>query len=192
MKLTVRPLTEATWPDLEAVFNARGCSVARGCWCMYYRHSGAQPEPPAGTTRAQQNRAELKALMQAGKPVGLIGYRGQEPVGWVSFAPREDYVKLARSPVLNPVDDEAVWSIICFVVPSEHRGQGVATALLEAVIAFARKHKLPLLEAYPVDRAGRSGDDTMWFGAKSMYDAAGFEEVARRKPERPIVRLHPR
>jgi ribosomal protein S18 acetylase RimI-like enzyme len=29
----------------------------------------------------------------------------------------------------------------------------------------------------------------MWFGAQSMYDRAGFEEVARRKPARPVVRL---
>lgn len=46
-----------------------------------------------------------------------------------------------------------------------------------------------LLEAYPVDRAERSDDDTMWFGTKSMYDDAGFAEVARRKPHRPIVRM---
>jgi hypothetical protein len=46
-----------------------------------------------------------------------------------------------------------------------------------------------VLEAYPVDKPGRSNDDQMWFGAKSMYDSAGFEEVARRKPRRPIVRL---
>ena len=44
-------------------------------------------------------------------------------------------------------------------------------------------------EAYPVDKPGRASDDAMWFGANSMYDRAGFEEVARRKPERPIVRL---
>jgi len=40
-----------------------------------------------------------------------------------------------------------------------------------------------------VDKGKRSPDDFMWFGAKSMYDAAGFEEVARRKPARPVVRL---
>jgi len=40
MKLVVRPLTPERWGDLEALFNARGCSVARGCWCMYYRVSG--------------------------------------------------------------------------------------------------------------------------------------------------------
>jgi hypothetical protein len=33
MKLTVAPLA-GRWPDLEALFNARGCSVARSCWCM--------------------------------------------------------------------------------------------------------------------------------------------------------------
>jgi hypothetical protein len=31
----------------------------------------------------------------------------------------------------------------------------------------------------------------MWFGAKVMYDNAGFKEVARRKPQRPIVRIKP-
>ena len=29
------PLTPDRWPDLEAIFRAKGCSVARGCWCMY-------------------------------------------------------------------------------------------------------------------------------------------------------------
>ena len=46
MKLKIEPLTPARWPDLEAVFRAKGCSVARGCWCMYYRYSGAAPAPP--------------------------------------------------------------------------------------------------------------------------------------------------
>ena len=87
---------------------------------------------------------------------------------------------------MKAVDDQPVWSIICFVVPSEHRGQGVARALLAGAIAYARKHGATLLEAYPVDRQGRANDDSMWFGAKSMYDNAGFTEVARRKPQRPV------
>jgi hypothetical protein len=28
----------------------------------------------------------------------------------------------------------------------------------------------------------------MWFGAKPMFDRAGFVEVARRKPTRPVMR----
>jgi len=189
MKLTVHPLTPERWPDLEALFNARGCSVARSCWCMYYRRSGPRGPLPAGTTRAQANRAELKALLRSREPPGLIGYRGKVPVGWVSLGPRHDYAKLRRSPVMKAVDERPVWSIVCFVVPSQYRGQGVARALLDGAIAYARERGVALLEAYPVDKPRRSADDSMWFGAKSMYDAAGFEEVARRKPTRPIVRI---
>lgn len=189
MKLTIAPLTPDRWSDLEAVFQAKGCSIARGCWCMAYRRSGSGEPLPRGMSRAQANRAGLKALVDAGKPPGLIGYRGKVPVGWISIGPREDYAKLARSPVMKPIDDRPVWSIICFVVPSEFRGQGVAQALLQGAIAYAKKHGARLVEAYPVDRPGRSKDQDMWFGAKAMYDRAGFKEVARRKPLRPIVRI---
>lgn len=188
MKLTVLPLTAERWPDLEAVFNAKGCSVARGCWCMAYRRSGFRASPK-GTTRAKANRAELKALVRTGRPPGLIGYLGKVPVGWISLGPRGDYAKLKRSPVMKAVDDKPVWSIVCFVVPSEYRKQGVARALLDGAITFARKRGARLLEAYPVDKAGRSDDISMWFGSKSMYDHAGFKVVARRKPQRPVVRL---
>jgi ribosomal protein S18 acetylase RimI-like enzyme len=191
MKLTVAPLTPERWPDLEAIFNAKGCSVARGCWCMAYRRSGSRGPLPPGTTHAQANRVELKALVDEGKPPGLIGYRGRVPVGWVSIGPREEYAKLKRSPVMKAVDDQPVWSIICFVVPPEYRGQGVAHALLKAAVSYAKRHGATLVEAYPVDKPARSNDDSMWFGAKSMYDSAGFKEVARRKPQRPIVRLKP-
>lgn len=189
MKLTVLPLTPKRWTDLEAIFNAKGCSVARGCWCMAYRRSGAEKPLPAGKGRAGANRAELKALVDAGGQPGLIAYRGKVPVGWISLAPREEFARLKRSPVMKPIDDKPVWSIVCFVVPSAYRGQGVAHALLRGAIVYARKRGAAIIEAYPVDKKGRSSDDAMWFGAKSMYDRAGFKQVARRKPARPIVRL---
>jgi ribosomal protein S18 acetylase RimI-like enzyme len=191
MKLTIAPLTPDRWPDLDAVFNAKGCAVARGCWCMAYRLSGSTALMQPGMSRAQAYRAALKALVDAGKPPGLIGYRGKVPVGWVSVGPREDYARLSRSPVMKQVDEQPVWSVVCFVVPAEYRGQGVAQALLEGAVAYAKEQGATLVEAYPVDQPGRSKDDSMWFGAKRMYDKAGFEEVARRKPHRPVVRIKP-
>ena len=188
MTFTTKLLTEANWPDLEAIFNARGCSVARNCWCMYYRKSGSAGWPTKD--RAKLNREALKSLADKGEHVGLIGYQDGVPVGWLSFGPREDFTRLANSKVMAAVDDEKVWSIICFVVPSEHRKQGVAKRLLDAALAYCRKKKVKLVEAYPVDKEGRTADGNLWFGTKSMFDAAGFEEVARRKPERPVVRLH--
>jgi GNAT superfamily N-acetyltransferase len=188
--IVARPLTPARWPDLETLFNSAGCAVARGCWCMYYRHTGPAA-PAAAGTRAQARRAALKALVDAGRPPGLIGYRGRVPVGWISLGPRRDFARLATSPVMRPVDDAPVWSVICFVVPAAYRGQGVAHALLNAAVAYARRRGATMLEAYPVDTCSPTRDDSLWFGTKSMFDRAGFSEVARRKPRRPVMRLTP-
>lgn len=189
MKLTLHPLTPARWPDLEQVFTARGCSEARRCWCMYYRVTGKGGYTWPGDGQPARAKAALAALADRDPPAGLIGYRGKEPVGWISLGPREDYAKLARSPVMKPVDDQPVWSIVCLVAPSEFRGQGVARALVAGAVAYARKRGVRLLEAYPVDKAEPSATQAPWFGSKAMFDEAGFEEVARRKPARPVVRL---
>jgi GNAT superfamily N-acetyltransferase len=184
----LEPLTPSRWQDFEAVFRAPGCSVARGCWCMYYRRSGDRGPTPAGLSRAEANRREMKTLVDGGEVTGLLGYRDGEPVGWVSLGPRERYAKLERSPVMRAVDDKAVWSVICFVVPSPHRHQGVARALLKGAIAYARRKGVRLLEAYPVDRRGAARDDSLWFGTRRMFEHEGFEVVARRKPGRPVMR----
>jgi GNAT superfamily N-acetyltransferase len=189
MNIEVHALTGERWPDVEAIFNARGCSVARGCWCTYYRYSGPDPARPAGLTMAQARKAELQRLAQRDPPAGLVGYHDGLPVGWISLGPREDFARLTRSPVMKAVDNEPVWSIVCFVVPAENRGQGVARALLEGAIEYARGRGVALLEAYPVDKPGPARDDALWFGVKSMYDRFGFVEIARRKPTRPVMRL---
>jgi len=189
VKLEVHPLTRDRWDDLVELFNRPGASIVRGCWCMYYRRSGS-----SGVGPGEANRKAMKALVDAGTIPGLIGYQHGSPVGWISLGPREDYEKLRRSPVMKPVDDKPVWSIVCFFVDAKARGRGASKALLEAAIDYARSQGVTLLEAYPVDKPERSHSDFMWFGAKSMYDRAGFKEVARRKETRPVVRrvLRPR
>jgi ribosomal protein S18 acetylase RimI-like enzyme len=190
MSFTTQPLTAKNFADLEAIFNARGCSVARACSCMYYRKTGGSGWGKEEWSKIKEkNRAGLKDLAGRGEQVGLVGYRDGVPVGWVSFGPRKDFARLANSKIMAAVDDQPVWSVICFVVPSEYRGQGIAKQMLDAAIAFCRKKKVKLVEAYPVDKEGKAADSSLWFGTKSMFDDAGFEEVARRKPGRPVVRL---
>lgn len=53
----------------------------------------------------------------------------------------------------------------------------------------ARKRGVRLLEGYPVDKGVPAAAQASWFGSKRMFDEAGFEEVVRRRPDRPVVRL---
>jgi GNAT superfamily N-acetyltransferase len=184
LALEVRPLTPETWDDLVELFSRPGASIPRSCWCMFYRKSGAG----ADNARRDVNRAALRAIVDAGGVPGLIGYDDGSPVGWISLAPREEYEKLRRSPVMKPVDDRPVWSIVCFFVDKRSRGRGITTGLLDAAVRYADEQGATVVEAYPVDKPDRSVDDFMFFGSKRLFDRAGFEEVARRKPTRPVVR----
>ena len=187
LRLRIEPLTFDRWDDLVELFERPGASVARGCYCMFYRRAGKH-DVPAGMTYSEANKRALKSLVDRGVVPGLIGYEDGRPIGWVSLGPREDYAKLRRSPVMKPVDERPVWSIICFVVDPKARRRGVAEAMLKGAVTWARKQGVTLLEAYPCDKPAKAADDSMWFGAKRMFDRAGFVEVARRKPTRPVMR----
>ena len=156
---------------------------------MYYRVSGGAFGELRRDELKARRKAALRELARGDPPPGLIGYRGTTPVGWISLGPREDYARLSRSPTMRAVNDAPVWSIVCFVVPSEYRCHGVARELLAGAVEYARQRGVRLLEAYPVDRSVPAATHAPWFGSKSMFDDAGFTEVARRKPARPIVRL---
>jgi GNAT superfamily N-acetyltransferase len=179
-----RPLATATWPDLEELFGLPGGSIVRGCWCMHYRKTGASP---SGLTGADHQRA-LCDLVDRGVVPGLIGYADGRPAGWISLGPREDYLRLRRSPIMKPVDGTPVWSVVCSYVARPYRGLGLQHRLLADAIASARDQGAGVLEAYPVDKAGRSHDDFMFFGSRSLYERAGFTEVVRRSPTRVVMR----
>ena len=191
MTFEARPLTPETFGDLEALFDLPGGSIVRGCWCMYYRRTGPVP---VGAAAGAGNKADLCAMVDDGVVPGLVGYVDGQPVGWISLGPREDYLKLRRSPVMKPVDDAEVWSIVCTFVAKAHRGRGLQHRLLAAALGFARDNGVRLLEAYPVDKPGRSHDDFMFFGSRHLYEKAGFTEVVRRSPTRVVMRrrLRPR
>jgi GNAT superfamily N-acetyltransferase len=87
------------------------------------------------------------------------------------------------------VDDRPVWSVVCFFVRKEHRGRGLSVALLRAAVALAARHGARVIEGYPVEpRAGRTGDAFAWTGLASTFARAGFREVVRRSPTRPVMR----
>jgi GNAT superfamily N-acetyltransferase len=178
MAFEAHPVTKERWADLVELFDR---PIVRTCFCMFYRKTG-------DTGAGQVNRRAMKALVDRGTVPGLIGYEDGDPVAWISLGPREDYAKLRRSPIMKPVDERPVWSIVCFFVDREARGKGLSERMLRAATDYARSRGARLLEAYPVDRDERSHPDDMFFGAKSMYDRAGFTEVARRKATRPVVR----
>ena len=71
-----------------------------------------------------------------------------------------------------------VWAIFCFTVRVGHRRRGIARTLLDGVIAYARQHDVPALEAYPVDPEDRRIHATVaYVGTAGMFERVGFRRI---------------
>jgi GNAT superfamily N-acetyltransferase len=179
MQLDIRPLTPDLWPALVDLFGERG--AAGGCWCMYGRIGAAyHKRPPAA------NKADFHKVVGDGPPPGLLAFEGELPVGWCQVTPRDAVPWLDRVWRLKRVDDQPVWSLSCLYIRIGHRRSGIAARLVAAAIETARAAGAPALEAYPLD--GELSPSATGTGYASTYARLGFTEVARRSPERPIMR----
>lgn len=192
MALDIRPLTPARLPDLATLFEQGG--DPKWCWCAYFRVRSTDFSRASKARHRGVMGSAVRDLAPERAP-GLVAYRDEDAVGWVSVGPREDYERLAHSRILAPVDNTPVWSIVCFVVGRRSRRQGVANALLDAAIDYARDHGATMLEAYPAELGPgeRVTSANLYRGTLSMFERAGFAIVERRRanatsPDRPIVR----
>jgi GNAT superfamily N-acetyltransferase len=175
----IRPLTPDLWPALEDLFGEKG--ACNGCWCMYGRIGNAYRQRPA-----EQNKRDFREVVKRGPPPGLLAFEGDLAVGWCQLTPRDAVPALDRSWRLKRVDDTPVWSLSCLYVRIGYRRLGVTSALIEAALKAAKHAGAPALEAYPFDAAvSPSASGT---GYATTFARAGFKEVARRIPARPIMR----
>lgn len=170
-RLTIRDLTPALWPAMEALFGERG--ACGGCWCMYWRLEKGERWDDLKGARA---RARMKALVRKGEARGALAFAGEEPVGWCAYGRRPHFVRLERARTLACDDAERVWSIPCFFVKAGWREQGVATALLEHAVKVLRRRGAKIVEGYPVNLKGaeRLPNAFAWTGTRAMFEAAGF------------------
>lgn len=181
--VSIWPATPDRWKDLAALFGPRGACA--GCWCMWWRLSQAEFEHRKGAG----NRRGLHRLVLAGKSPGLLAYVDGQAVGWCCVGLRETFPRLERSRVLARVDARNVWSIVCFYIARGYRRQGLSIALTRAAVDFARLGGAEIVEAYPIDsRTQAYPDPYAYTGLVGTFREAGFREVVRRSPKRPIMR----
>lgn len=174
-------LTPDRWAELVALFGPRGACA--GCWCMFPRLTTGEWK-----TQGASNRRAFQRIVRAGDPPGLLAYEDGRPVGWVAVAPRQVYRRFERSRILQPVDEKPTWSVPCFFIDRTQRGRGLTVALLRAACIYAASQGAERIEGYPNDPSRPMPAAFAWHGLASAFRTAGFREIARRSPTRPIMR----
>lgn len=182
MTVSVVPAAADRWPDVGQVLGGRS-GRPDSCWCQRLR-SHDQPD----------NRAALQHEMTTSDvPVGLLAYADKTPVGWSRVAPRRTLPGVVDNRALQRLLDEdpEAWWVACVVVRRQHRGVGVGADLLRGAVAWAEGNGASVLDGHPVDVSAlrrRPSPSALFTGTSTMYRAAGFVEVGRTFPSRPVMR----
>jgi GNAT superfamily N-acetyltransferase len=172
MAFDVRPATE--FDDVATLLSPKD-RTKQSCWCLSYRLAHPERKRMTGLDQA----AYVEDLCAHRPAPGVVAYDGDEPVGWAAVAPRADLHAFTHGRVIPHVDDLPVWSVWCFKVRGGHRKQGIAHALLDGAVAFARGNGAPAVEGYPVDTGDLRVDPISAFvGTRRMFERAGFAKAA--------------
>jgi GNAT superfamily N-acetyltransferase len=191
----VRPATPDRWPDVVTVFGRRGEDPS-WCWCRRFVAGPPGPSGPSAESEPELNHRDAlhDEIHHAAVAPGLLAYVDDRAVGWSRVGPRSALPGVRGNRALARVltDDPGAWWVACFAVDNRHRHSGIGSALLEAAVSFARDHGATALEGHPVDvgalRAAQVGGSAIFTGTMAMFSAAGFTEVARTYPTRPVMR----
>ena len=185
IELSFQPLTTNQWDDFVSLFGERG--ACGGCWCMLWRLSKKQFESQKG----DGNKRAMKAIVDSAEVPGILAYHNTKAIGWCAIAPRSSFPALARSRILQPIDDSPCWSVACLFVDRPYRKKSVSTELLQAATEYAKSQGAELVEGYPVEPKSEKDIPPAfaWTGIPKAFVRAGFREVARRSPTRPIMRI---
>jgi GNAT superfamily N-acetyltransferase len=173
VSIEVKPATAARFDDVATMLGPKNPDSSV-CWCLSHRLDWKTNRELVGAARGEYVR---KLCFRKVTP-GVLGYEGDEVVGWAAVAPRAE-LPFARSTKIPYVDQLPVWSVWCIRVRPGHRGKGISHALLGGAVAFARSHRAPTIEGYPVDNRGARVDPTMaYVGTRALFERAGFAKAA--------------
>ena len=182
--IATAPATASRWDDVVTAFGRRGADPS-WCWCRRFLDGDVDSD----------NRAALQLEVSTALVApGLIAYVDGTPAGWTRVMPRREVAGVLANRALQQVlaDDAGAWWVTCFAVQQRFRNIGVSRVLLDAAVAHARQHGATAVEGHPVDtdalKAERTSGSALFTGTMRLFVAAGFSEIGRTYPSRPVMR----
>lgn len=177
--VTVHAVTEERIDDWLQLFDHDGFAGNAewaSCYCL-------EPHVPPTDDEPERPWREVRAMMierlRAGTTYGYLAYVNGAVAGWVNASPRSDYglYRLVDPEGPSPSD---VIGVSCFVIAPPYRRHGVASMLVDRVIADAADRGARWVESYPRNDPEQSDADH-FRGPRSIYDARGFSPVVVRE-----------
>lgn len=184
MNLTIKQLTPELVDDYFDFFENRAFTddPPYRCYCQNYQLTKEQYDAAFGNLNGADPGSVAKEIarrqIESGILGGYLAYDGDVSIGCCNANDKVNFpVESCIGTHFHAPAEKREKAVICFEIAPEYRGKGVATALLQRVLADATAGGYTAVEGFPVERSERYEWDNP--GPVRLYEKLGFCRVAK-------------
>lgn len=175
--LRLEKLSESNFDAFASLIN---CEDA-GCYCSFWHQKWSSLEEwdKRKAEEPAKNKACMLEKVRSRFHLGVLVYRGNDLVAWVSVGPMpEFYWAWIRVSQVGDIA-KSVAIIPCITRKTEFRKQVSEASILKALLEYGKQQDWASIEGYPFDREtiDRLGDAVTWPGYPEDFVEAGFKRV---------------
>ena len=182
MNITIKKLTPELAADYFDFFENRAFTddSPYRCYCQMFQMSKSEHKTACdnseGLDPGDASRKIAEQQIEAGILQGYLAYVDGLSIGWCNANNRANYPSDSQYDVpFHAPAEKREKAVVCFEISPEHRGKGVATALLQQVITDAKSEGCIAVVGFPVKRDERYEWDN--HGPMRLYEKSGFAKV---------------
>lgn len=129
--------------------------------------------PDGREVKKADRRSAAGELIDSGVMTGYLIYDGETPVGWCNAGDKSAFGPIIHNDIFKTGEPEKgrIRIVYCIDIAPEYRGRGLASAVLERVIADARDGGYSFVEGYPFTDAAF---EYQYRGPRRLYEKHGF------------------
>ncbi|MHB1485772.1 MAG: GNAT family N-acetyltransferase [Saccharofermentanales bacterium] len=185
VNIEIKPLTPDLAADFFDFFDNRAFTdnSPYRCYCQIYQMTKEQQKAASDEAKAYGldggsiSRKVAERQINAGILQGYLAFADGVAIGWCNANGKSNFpIESCTGEHFYAPAEKREKAVVCFEISPEYRGKGVATALLQRVLADAKAEHYIAVEGFPVLRDDRYEWDST--GPVRLYEKAGFVKVA--------------
>lgn len=184
MNITIKSLTPELAADYFDFFENRAFTddSPYRCYCQVFQMTKRQYQSAYDNPEVQQNpgpasRKVAEQQIKDGVLRGYLAYVDGKSIGWCNANDRSNYPvePIYDVPFYAPIENREK-AVVCFEIAPEYRGKGIATGLLNRILADAKAEGYLAVVSFPVLRSERYEWDCQ--GPIQLYEKVGLVKMA--------------
>lgn len=183
MEIAIKKLTPEFSADYFDFFDNRAFTdnSPYRCYCQMYQMSKEQCKKEFENAKDSDygllSKNIAKQQIESGALCGYLAYMDGKPVGWCNANDRANFPSDPQCDVIfHSPTPQCEFAVVCFEIAPDHRGRGIATALLDRAVSDAKVNGFSSVVGFPVKRSERYEWDCT--GPIRLYEKAGFHKIS--------------